>query len=313
MFKRSRVAHAITPSTATMTAILGKRKRRAQIELSAEEARKFQHTDDDIHIEHLLRQHFETKFEPLDLSTTVSARESADKDDPESDFHNEDWTHFSEDEEQTETLVVNCQNLEKARVDVPKEEQRLFMVNRLRASIWLFLLGTNQAQSARPPTQPIKSSSAIQRTSADSAGPENAATDAANLKKDLALQRLLEESHLLDGTSSLTPSGQNRHKALDIRQQGLGSRSSIYTQKKMPLAQRRGIVAKAAEKDQSRRREAKENGIILEKFARSKDRDPKRQREIGAPTVGRFSRGMLTLSKKDVTDIVGRPRKSRRR
>ncbi|KAL8962983.1 MAG: hypothetical protein Q9193_000703 [Seirophora villosa] len=277
-----------------MTAILGKRKRRARIEISAEEARKSQHTDDEIHLQHLLRQHFETKFEPLDLSTTVSARESADEDDPESDFYDEDWTHFSEDEEQTETLVVNYQNLEKARVDVPKEEQRLFM-------------------SARPPTQPIKSSSAIQRQSADSAGPENAATDAANLKKDLALQRLLEESHLLDATSSLTPSGQNRHKALDIRQQGLGSRSSIYTQKKMPLAQRRGIVAKAAEKDQSRRREAKENGIILEKIARSKDRDPKRQREIGAPTVGRFTRGMLTLSKKDVTDIVGRPRKSRRR
>ncbi|KAL9014262.1 MAG: hypothetical protein Q9173_001104 [Seirophora scorigena] len=277
-----------------MTAILGKRKRRAQIELSAEEARRSQHTDDDIHIQHLLRQHFETKFEPLDLSTTVSARESADKDDPESDFYDGTWTRFSEDEEQTDTLVVNYQNLEKARVDVPKEELKLFM-------------------SSRPPTQPINSSSAIQRKSADSAGRENAATDAANLKKDLALQRLLEESHLLDATSSLTPSGQNRHKALDIRQQGLGSRSSIYTQKKMPLAQRRGIVAKTAEKDQSRRREAKENGIILEKIARSKDQDPKRQREIGAPTVGRFSRGMLTLSKKDVTDIVGRPGKSRRR
>lgn len=81
----------------------------------------------------------------------------------------------------------------------------------------------------------------------------------------------------------------------------------------MPLAQRKGIVAKAAERNETRRREAKENGIILERVTKSKGRDPKRQREIGAPTVGRFSRGMLTLSKKDVTDIVGRPKKFKRR
>ncbi|KAI4131808.1 MAG: hypothetical protein LQ341_006337 [Variospora aurantia] len=274
--------------------VLGKRKRRTQIEVSAEEPLKSQYTDHDSHIQHLLRQHFETKFEPLDTSTTGSPQESVDKDNPESDSYNTDWTGFSEEEEQADTILVDYQNLEKARVDVPREELKLFM-------------------SARPPTQPINNSSTIKHISSDSAGPEDGATDAANLKKDLALQRLLEESHLLDATSSLTPTGRNRHKALDIRQQALGSRSSIYSQKKMPLAQRRGIMAKIAEKDQNRRNEAKENGVILERVTKSKDRDSKRQREIGAPTVGRFSGGMLTLSRKDVTNIVGRPKKSKRR
>lgn len=168
-------------------------------------------------------------------------------------------------------------------------------------------------QSAKPPSKSTGRPSTSKRIAPDPADPEDAATDAANLKKDLALQRLLGESHLLESTSSLAPLGQNRHKALDIRQQGLGSKSSMYYQKNMPLAQRKGILAKAVERDEDRRREAKENGIILEKTTKSKSRDPKRQREIGVPTIGRFSRGMLTLSKKDVTDIVGRPKQFKRR
>ena len=142
--------------------------------------------------------------------------------------------------------------------------------------------------------------------------PEEASTDAANLKKDLALQRLLKESHLLDSQKSLFHSGQNRHKALDLRLQDLGSRTSIFKQQNMPLAQRRGIKAKAAEKEESRRRTAQQNGIILEKDVKGKRKDhSKRQRGIGAPSVGKFQGGMLKLSKKDIAEIEG-PRKTPR-
>ena len=80
----------------------------------------------------------------------------------------------------------------------------------------------------------------------------------------------------------------------------------------MPLAQRKGIIAKAAERDQSRRKEAKENGIILEKRAKGKKRpEARRQRGVGAPSVGRFQGGMLKLSRKDVDDIVGPQRASK--
>lgn len=80
----------------------------------------------------------------------------------------------------------------------------------------------------------------------------------------------------------------------------------------MPMAQRRGIAAKAAGKEESRRKEAKENGIILEKVTGEKKRNiSRRERGIGAPTIGRFKGGMLKLSKKDVVDIEG-PKKSRR-
>ncbi|KAL9601717.1 MAG: hypothetical protein Q9219_002328 [cf. Caloplaca sp. 3 TL-2023] len=204
-----------------------------------------------------------------------------------------DWSGFSEEEEMS-ALVVDYQSHEKPSANVSKEDAKLFM-------------------STKPPIQTTKDLSNTRRTKAEPSDPGETATDAANLKKDLALQRLLEESHLLDPASSLAPSGQKRHKALDIRQQALGSKSSMFSQKKMPLAQRKGILAKATERDEQRRREARENGIILEKTIRPIKQKPPRQREIGAPTVGKFARGLLTLSKKDISDIVGEPRKSKRR
>ena len=141
--------------------------------------------------------------------------------------------------------------------------------------------------------------------------PEETASDAANLKKDLALQRLLKESHLLEPQSELAVSGRNRHKALDMRLQDLGSKNSLYTQTKMPMSHRKGIAAKLAEKEETRRREAKETGTILERAVKVKKAgEARRQRSIGAPTVGKFQGGMLKLSKKDVADIQG-PKQSR--
>ena len=77
----------------------------------------------------------------------------------------------------------------------------------------------------------------------------------------------------------------------------------------MPLAQRRGILEKSAKKERNRRQEAFENGIILEKPTKRKDKVTKRQRGIGAPGVGRFHGGTLKLSRQDVAEIQG-PKKA---
>lgn len=75
----------------------------------------------------------------------------------------------------------------------------------------------------------------------------------------------------------------------------------------MPMAHRKGITAKKVEKEETRRREARENGIILEKanLVKKKGADARRDRGVGAPGVGKFSGGTLTLSKKDILDIEG--------
>lgn len=80
----------------------------------------------------------------------------------------------------------------------------------------------------------------------------------------------------------------------------------------MPITHRKGIVAKETEREESRRREAKENGIILEraKMKGKKSSDGKRDRGVGAPAVGKFSGGTLKLSKNDIHDIEGPKRSS---
>lgn len=129
------------------------------------------------------------------------------------------------------------------------------------------------------------------------------------MKKDVALQQLLRESHLLDPSTpgGLNPTGKNRHKALDLRLQNIGAKSSIFKQEKMPMAHRKGILSKAQSREEKRRREAKESGTILEMPAQEtkKANSERRDRGIGGPSVGRFKGGTLTLSRKDLQDIRG--------
>ncbi len=135
--------------------------------------------------------------------------------------------------------------------------------------------------------------------------------EAANLKNDLALQRLLAESDLLKSSSSPVLSGTNRHKATDLRLQTLGAKESILKQESMPKSHRLGIIAKKAELEDKRRKEARENGIILEKagVGTKRKNEGKRDWGIGGPGVGKFSGGTLRLSKKDIFNIEG-PRKT---
>ncbi|KAI1179966.1 hypothetical protein F4777DRAFT_585715 [Nemania sp. FL0916] len=182
--------------------------------------------------------------------------------------------------------------------------------------------------SSRPPI----SLSASASTSSSSTNKKAKSTTTAEedapslLKNDLELQRLLAESHLFKSTRSGTDSvvetehaGRNRHLATDLRLSALGSKTSIYKQAKMPMAHRKGIHAAAAGREQKRRREARENGVILERasgstMANSSGTGKGKTRRAGggkgkgaidAPAVGRMNGGLLTLSKRDFADIQG--------
>jgi len=128
-----------------------------------------------------------------------------------------------------------------------------------------------------------------------------------NLKKDLELQRLINESHLLHPDAK--PSNQHRQKLLDMRLQTLGSKTSMLKQDKMPMSHRKGITARATDKEARRRQEAKENGIILERAAKTKKPEEKRARGVGAPNIGKFKAGTLRLSKQDLSGMKGRTRR----
>ena len=121
-------------------------------------------------------------------------------------------------------------------------------------------------------------------------------SEALNLKHDLDLQRLLKESHLLEQARTSSVPGSHRHKAIDMRMQSLGSKDSLFHQEKMPLSHRRGITAKAASREAMRRKEARENGIILERAAANRKSSGRRERAVDVPAVGRFRGGTLQLS-----------------
>ncbi|MCJ1470455.1 hypothetical protein MMC07_009100 [Pseudocyphellaria aurata] len=269
--------------------MLGKKKRRAQIfDLNHDQGS----TSEDEHsdrLQSLFRQHFEASFKPLESVSQPATRHEVVESRPTVDEVETDWEGIS-DEEQVKAQVVVYQSPRNLESSIEKNDFKGFM-------------------TSKPPSLSRLPDSTKEHKQSQEITSEEAVTDAANLKKDLALQRLLKESHLLDPQSSLNPSGHNRHKAMDLRLLEMGSKSSLYHQQNMPMAQRRGIAMKIADKEASRRHEAKENGIILEKaINKKKGSGAKRQRGIGAPSVGKFKGGMLKLSKKDVLEIQG-PRK----
>jgi hypothetical protein len=83
----------------------------------------------------------------------------------------------------------------------------------------------------------------------------------------------------------------------------MGSKKSIFVQEKMPMSFRKGIEKKKTEREVKRRKDAKDAGIILEAMERKKTSAGRRERGIGAPGVGKFKGGLLTLSKRDITEI----------
>lgn len=90
-----------------------------------------------------------------------------------------------------------------------------------------------------------------------------------------------------------------------MRVQALGSKVSIHKQEKMPMNMRKGIVAAADEREAKRRREAKENGIILERETGKKKGRKDRRRDVAVdrPGVGRLRGAELRLSDRDIQGI----------
>ncbi|CAK3832939.1 uncharacterized protein RCC_07684 [Lecanosticta acicola] len=276
-----------------MAIILGKRKRRVEVQPESAPKKKVIHEesedsgDDDDAARALFQKAFEAKFQPLEKSTTPLQNESEEDEEDLGDSEDEedgsDWSGLSGGEEEVE--IVEHANPERSR----GEELRL---------------SKNKFMSSKPPT--LEDEVQAPRTNVKTTSTEADGTEAANLKNDLALQRLLKESHLLNPSSfsaSSDPEGKGRLKALDMRLQDLGAKTSALEQEKMPYSHRRGIKAKSASREANRRREAAENGIILERAKSTPRAQPKRDRGIGGPGVGKFRGGTLQLSSRDLRDI----------
>ncbi|KAL7626927.1 pre-rRNA processing and 40S ribosomal subunit assembly [Parahypoxylon ruwenzoriense] len=293
-----------------MATVLGKRKSRSQkseSSVSREEAQA------------IFRRHFEAQFAPLEPSDTALQKEAAPGSDPEdlrSDSESEgsdvdnSWDGFSGSESDsvsspTSTTAAEIVEVVSHTSALPALPSGALSKRESKAYL-----------SSRPPSSSVEASSAA-TAAMRKTGPATADEDAPSLlKNDLELQRLLSESHLFSSvpggqTGNTEHTGRNRHLATDLRLAALGSKASIYKQVKMPMAHRKGIAAAAEARETKRRKEARENGIVLERpttkgKVTSKDRrGPSRRRErpVDAPAVGRMRNGMLKLSQKDIASI----------
>ncbi|KAI9768456.1 MAG: hypothetical protein M1840_004865 [Geoglossum simile] len=256
--------------------MLGKRKRKSEGIAQASPQDSGSYSSESEGVREAFRRHFEARFKPLENVKLKAVEISTPTQHTDSDS---EWDGFSEPEVD---VVEHTAPPKLLPSEVPKEELKAFMTSKPPSS------SSRSAQTHRPKP----------------AGDSDDANDSVNLRNDLALQRLLNESHLLDSQSSYSPMGANRHKANDLRLQALGSKSSILRQDKMPLSHRKGIIAKASEREERRRSEARENGIILEKAKKARKVNlDRRERSIDGPGVGTYRKGMLRLNKRDVAEI----------
>ncbi|PNP78470.1 hypothetical protein FNYG_08416 [Fusarium nygamai] len=286
-------------------AILGKRKAEPEPLVSQEDAAA------------IFRRHFEAEFAPLPEAETAKSdfkktkhegssnniERKEEEDNNKSDEDYGEWGGLSDEdsvteEEQNPTIqVVDHSSKQPPKpASMSKRELKAFM-------------------SSRPPEQTTPKTE--QSLSATSSSSNTLPEDAPSLlAQDLELRRLLAESHLLapaisaSGTT-IAPkafaTGRTRQKATDLRVQALGSKVSIHKQEKMPMNMRKGIVAAADAREAKRRREAKENGVILERETGKKKgrRDRGRDVAVDRPGVGRLKGAELRLSDKDIKSIEG--------
>jgi hypothetical protein len=276
-----------------MAPALGKRKRvtRKELEQPSRSPSPSSGPSDDSGAEDLqaiFRRAFEAKFKPLPVEPKKPKIEEVPvEEEPEEE--ESDWSGISDNEDGVE--VIEYQDPTRELDETERAEMKAFM-------------------SSKPPTSASTSSKNVTtKKKQDDADPN----ESTNLKNDMALQRLLRESHLLSAASSgtstptLVATGATRHKSQDLHLQALGAKGSIFTQKKMPMAQRKHMIQKARTTEEKRRADAKEAGIVLERENRVAKKAPekKRERGVGGPSIGKFRGGTLSLSKKDVQSITG--------
>ncbi|KAK0645985.1 hypothetical protein B0T16DRAFT_412361 [Cercophora newfieldiana] len=284
-----------------MTAALGKRKRGAPKEGGERDADKAQ-------LQALLQRHFEARFKPLDatFSQPAGGEDEDDDEDDEtlSDPSESEWDGISGDEDD----------------DTPKVQVVDYTASKTDATATMSKKELKAYLSSKPPshTAAAASQSNLTKKSSDES-PEDSAAFLAN---DLALQRLIAESHILSAaggnashylstaaaaTSANTrpfAEGRTRLKTTDMRIQALGAKESVLAQAKMPMNMRKGIIKYAETKEDKRRREARENGIVLERAVKKGRVQKKRsERAVDMPSVGKMRGAELKISAREIRAI----------
>ncbi|KAK1751713.1 hypothetical protein QBC47DRAFT_390816 [Echria macrotheca] len=300
---------------------LGKRKRAAAKSAESE-------TSDQDRVQALLQQHFEARFKPIDIAPIQRASEPEEDDDDEED-DNYTLSDPSDAESDSEWGGISDGGDEAPKVEVvdhTAKNDKTYTMSKKELKEYL---------SSKPPSQGTASTTQPSRKPAADGDPEDSAAFLAN---DLALQRLIAESHILSAaggnashylstaaaaTAANTRAfaeGRTRQKTTDMRIQALGAKGSVLEQAKMPMAMRKGIIRAAETREEKRRREARENGIVLERPSgkgaagrgRKKSGRSRLEGRVDMPSVGKMRGAELRISAREIRAIEAEGRKADR-
>lgn len=112
-----------------MTAVTGKRKRRVHIAEPYSFQDAGEQAADVDRLQALLRQNFESKFEPLESSLPAPSQDPFLNNSIGAKDDSADWNGISDvNGEGTEAIVVDYQSTGKHRIDISKEDLKHFMV-----------------------------------------------------------------------------------------------------------------------------------------------------------------------------------------
>lgn len=212
----------------------------------------------------------------------------------ESNNSDEDSNHSSSDKEEDENndkpVVVKFLDSTSTSSFIPdKKQKKLFM--------------SSHAPKQESTEAPVKRD------------PKEESEEQLNLDNDLALQRLIKESHILaeaglsgvDISTGIT--GRARHKTLDLRLDDLGLATTKTGQ--IPMNMRKGMISKQASRKERHVREAKEAGIVLARTTKKevplgkRDKSKWRERGLKINSVGRETRHGLFISKSEISKYTG--------
>ncbi|EGO57850.1 hypothetical protein NEUTE1DRAFT_81805 [Neurospora tetrasperma FGSC 2508] len=227
----------------------------------------------------------------------------------EEDYSGSDSEEEEKDDEDAPKVMVVDYSKDPSKVDTSKMSKK-----ELKAYL-----------SSKPPNAILDSNSQTNGTKAKKDKDGEGEDSAAFLANDLALQRLIAESHILsaaggnashylssaaaetDKNTRAFAEGRIRKKTTDMRMQALGAKGSVLEQEKMPMNMRKGIKKASETYEQKRRREARENGIILEKASgKGKGNVKKRSggdRPVDMPGIGRMRGAQLTISSREIRSM----------
>ncbi|UNI14211.1 pre-rRNA processing and 40S ribosomal subunit assembly [Purpureocillium takamizusanense] len=305
-----------------MMTVLGKRKA-PEPSISQEDASE------------IFRRHFESRFAPIEADQPPPAADDGDDGDDEvvdNDSGSSDGEAGqrrprhdakSDGEDESEWGGLSDDEISDDEADAPTVEVVDYSSSQTPKANTMSKRELKAFMSSRPPDQSLRSQLQSAQPSTTSSSSDPLPEDAPSLlAQDLELRRLLAESHLLSrNTRPLTSlsanavepkafaAGRTRQRATDMRIQALGSALSIHKQEKMPMKMRKGMVAAADTREAKRRREARENGVILERDTsgkgKSRRRDRGRDLAVDRPGMGTFKGAELRLSEHDVKRIEG--------